>query len=404
MKITYTSPNRSHHYPYAAAMHRAGLLHAFITGFSRFSPRSPLPEIGEKLKRHDFFQTLYIAGMHMHLPFPIERTLNRMSAKRLDSTSYKYAKESDVFIYYRTHGLETTKRLHKEGSKTVCVMEEMNSHVEHAYDLLRNEFDNLGIKKRFEREPDHTYRLKTYAEADYILCPSEYVKRSFIQRGYPPGRILKVNYGFPKLSEISSEKNFPEKGKFRLLYVGQIYYRKGLRYAIEAFKKLNHPDKEFVIVGPKTSFTGLEKTSIPSEVRFTGVLKGEALINEYKKASMFVLPSIDEGLALVQLEAMTHGLPLLITTNTGGDDIVENGKQGFVVPPADTFALYEKLQQMADNDMWLREMSFAALEKARHFNNWDDSVNMLQKYLSEILSKNELPRIKKEENRINISA
>ncbi|MBC8053461.1 MAG: glycosyltransferase family 4 protein [Sphingobacteriaceae bacterium] len=377
MKITYTSPNRSHHYPYAKAMHKAGHLHAFVSGFSRLSPRAALPEIGDKLKRHDFYQTLYLASMKFNTPPSVVNLFNRLSNKKLDESSYAWARESDVFIFYRTQGLQSTIRLHQEGAPTLCVMEEVNSHVEYANDILYEEYKQLGFKNGYSRESDYDLRLKTYDEADSILCPSEFVRRSFLEKGFSPERLLKVNFGFPPIEVGSQHKDPKPDDTFRVLYVGQLHYRKGLRYAIEAFKRLKHPRKEFVIVGPKTTITGLEKTQIPDSVVFTGPLKGEDLKNQYRSASVFVLPSLEEGLALVQGEALAFGIPLLITTNTGGGDIIEDGVEGFIVPPADVNALAEGLQQMADDRDRLSNMSANALLAAKTLGSWDVATEKL---------------------------
>lgn len=376
MKITYASPNRSHHYPYAQAMHNAGHLHAFVSGFSRLSPRSGLPELGDKLKRHDFFQTLFLLSLKHNLPQMLTFLALRLSNKRLDEVSYKWAKQSDVFIYYRTQGLHSTRKLHNEGASTICVMEEVNSHVEFAHQIMREEFKRLGLKSKFQQEPDYDLRLQTYQESDYILCPSEFVKRSFLSKGFSADKIIKINFGFPTIETPMLDNNAGD-GTFRMLFVGQLHYRKGLRYAIEAFRLLKHPKKEFVIVGAKTTITGLEKTAIPTGVTFTGELKGEDLKAVYKNASVFVLPSLEEGLALVQGEALSFGVPLIITTNTGGDDLITNGIEGFIVPPMEVEILADRLQELAEDIALRRSMSAAALIAAKRLGSWDTAAEKL---------------------------
>lgn len=378
MKITYTAPNRSHHYPYAEAIHKQNSLYAFVSGFSRFSPRSPLPVIGNKMYRYDFFQNLYLASLRFKMPDRVSFLLNRASNMYLDYSSYEFAKRSDAFIYYRTQGYNTTKRIHKEGINTLCIMEEVNSHVDNYLNILNEELLHIGYKYSKEVLPDYSLRLKSYYEADLILCPSEFVRKSFISAGFDEKKIIKVNYGFTpptvkeEIGNINKNFNF-----FRILYVGQINYRKGLRYAIEAFKKIKHPNKEFVIVGPKTKITGLEDINIPKEVIFTGALKGKYLIEQYKKANVFVLPSIEEGLALVQGEAMTFGLPIIITTNTGGSDIIKDGREGFIVPPCDTNALAEKFQKLIDEPHLLAEMSYESVTSSKKLGNWDIAAQNL---------------------------
>ncbi|GAB3545446.1 glycosyltransferase family 4 protein [Spirosoma fluminis] len=382
MKITYTAPNRAHHYPYAEALNRAGNLHAFVSGFSRLSPRSPIPSIGDKLKRHDFFQTLYVAGLMLGLPDIINSHVNKLSNYSLDKASYKWAKESDVFLYFRTQGYRTANLLKQRSLPTLCVLEEVNSHVDNHYYLMKEEHERLRSGIVDDVIPDHELRLLAYEQADFILCPSTFVRDSFIQKGFAPDKLIKVNFGFPNIKgfDFHNENN---DSTFRVLYVGQLHYRKGLRYAIEAFRNLKHPKKEFIIVGPKTRVTGLENINIPPNVVFTGPLKDDSLEYQYKRASVFVLPTIEEGLALVQGEALVHGVPLITTTHSGGDDLIKDGVEGYIVEPLNSDVILEKLQILADNPLLLKSMAYEAHKTAQNIGSWDVAAKNLVFQLSE---------------------
>jgi glycosyltransferase involved in cell wall biosynthesis len=375
VKITYTSTNISHHYRYARELHRLGSLHAFVTAASRFSPRAAIDEMGDKLVRSDFWQNLYLAALRGRAPDAISGKLAMLSANSVDRAACHAASKSDVFLHYRTTGRSTTRWLRSAGCATLCVMEEVNSHVESCQSLLKDEFEKLGRGTYQSSFPDHGRRVEAYEEADCILCPSSFVKRTFLERGFQEERLLMVNFGFtfPQKTECEPRTN----GVFRLLYVGQLHFRKGLRYAIEAFRVLKHPKKEFVLVGPATKVTGLEGVSLPAGVRFTGILKGAALDAAYASASAFVLPTIEEGLALVQGEAMAAGLPLITTTHSGGDDLITHGKEGFILPPCDSAALTQAFQMLADSTELRESMSQAARARANELGGWDVAAKNL---------------------------
>ncbi len=379
MKITYTSTNIAWHFRYARELERLGCLQAFITGASRFSPRGSAPDLDGKLVRRDALQNLYLAALKFRAPANLAESLNRWSNRSIDEAAYRYARDSDVFLFYRTTGYQTTRRLKREGRDTLCVMEEVNSHVDCCHELMKREYDQLGLGPYADRFPDHGERLLAYEVADAILCPSSFVRRSFLERGFPERKLLSVNFGFtfPAVADGRHADVVRQKEVFRMLYVGQVNFRKGLRYAMEAFRKLKHPKKEFLVVGPKTPVTGLEKTTIPEGVKFTGILKGEELDAAYASASVFVLPTVEEGLALVQGEAMAAGLPLVTTTHSGADDLMEDGVQGFIVPPADARALENALQQLADSPEMRERMGMAAIERARALGGWDVAASKL---------------------------
>jgi starch synthase len=375
VSITYTAPNRSHHYPYARAMHAVGALHAFVTGVSRFNAGARVEELKGRLMRHDFLQNAYLIARRIGAPDRVAGELAAMSQRRLDAKSFEWASNSSVFIYYRGCGQETTRRLHRERSETLCVMEEVNCHIEWQTGILAEECRRIGISGVL---PSQAYRdklVEAYNEADLILCPSRFVAKSFQTKGFSPTKLLVNNFG------LSAPTNAPSKAAakdaFRLLYVGQMHFRKGLRYALEAFRKLRHPNKELVLVGPITGPTGFEFKQLPANVRYRGVLRGEDLRKAYESADAFVLPTLEEGLALVQGEALSFGLPLITTENSGGEDLITHGVEGFILPAADVEALHDAFRRLADDYELRLAMGEAAFKQAREFGGWDDCARKL---------------------------
>lgn len=385
MKISYTASNRAHHYPFAKALHKAGMLYAFISGFSRFSARAALPEIGNKLKRYDIIQTFYVACYNFKFPAGITGLLNRLAYWSLDTNSFRWAKKSDIFIFYRTQGIRTMRKLKRKGSKTLCILEEVNSHVDLYYKLMKEEYEKLGLGEYTAILPDHQDRLKAYSEADYILVSSDFVRRSFLEKGFPAEKMILMHYGFSLPANVTYSKTLNE-GPLRILYVGQINMRKGLRYAIEAFKALDCPGKEFYIVGNQTAITGLENVEIPEGVIFTGSLKGEDLEKQYKSADVFVLPSIEDGFGLVAGEALSYGTPVIVSSNCGASDIITDGYNGFIVPPFNSDAIKLKLEQLAKDKTLLSKLSQNAFESLKDIKDWDTIVAGLKKDLQEKLN------------------
>ncbi len=98
---------------------------------------------------------------------------------------------------------------------------------------------------------------------------------------------------------------------------------------------------ELVIVGAPYDFPG--ELSVSSSVRYVGPLKQAQLREWYAESSLLVLPSVEEGLAMVQAEALSAGVPVLCTDRTGGQDIFEDNEHGFVVPSGDSDILAEKI-------------------------------------------------------------
>ena len=381
MRVTYNSPNRSHHYRYAAALARAGCLHMFVCGFSRFSPRAALPETECRMIRADQIQNIYLASLKFRLPSSISDELAYLSKLWIDRRSTAPARASDLFLFYSGSGLHTCRQL--QDSRTIRVAEAVNGHVLVQERIMREEHRLLGLPFRGFHRREVARRVREYELADAILCPSHFVKDSFVSEGWEPGRVHVVPFGIP-LPE-STDARPPASETFRVLYVGQLSPRKGLRYLIEAFTKIRHPRKELVIVGPRSEPSGLEGITIPDGVRFTGVLKGAELAQAYREASVFVLPTIEEGLALVLGEALTHGTPVIATINSGGADLFEDAQEGFLTPIRDPEAIARRLQQLADDPALRERMSQAAVARMKTLGGWDRTDRLLIAALEEMV-------------------
>jgi alpha-maltose-1-phosphate synthase len=386
MKVVYTAPNRGHHYRYASALHKAGVLHKFISGFSRFSPRAAFPEIGDHLYRADFLQTIYLASLKFRFPEKAAAQLAYLAKKEQDRASRKFAGESDIFMFYNGGGLNTCKYIQKKGG--LGVVEAVNSHVLYQQEILKNEHKSLNIPWTPFHKQETARRLKEYEQADYILMPSEFVKKSFLEYGFAEEKLVKVPYGFTNLAGKASAVPGTQSGEFKVLYVGSISVRKGVHYLIEAFQKLKHPKKQLYIVGPEAQPNGINNIAIPENVFFTGPLKGKELEEAYRTATVFCLPSIEEGLALVLGEALSFGLPIVTTVNTGATDIITDGKEGFIVPIQDANVIYERLQQLADDKDLYKRMREAATLKVQTLGGWDATGELLVSSLLKIHERN----------------
>ena len=97
----------------------------------------------------------------------------------------------------------------------------------------------------------------------------------------------------------------------------------------------------------------------------------------YSQASVFVLPSIEDGFGQVIVQAMACGIPVITTTNTGGPDVITDGKDGFIVPIRDSRAIAERLEHLYRHPDAREAMGHAALETVRKWNGWERYTNQV---------------------------
>src|SRR5262249_17888295 len=181
-----------------------------------------------------------------------------------------------------------------------------------------------------------------YSAADVVTVPSRFCVSSFVEMGVPSEKLRKVVYGvdlsrFRKIAD-------PPRDRFEVLFVGQVSFRKGVPYLLEAFSTLKHPHKRLRIVGamqPEMKIFLQEKHL--ENVEFLGALPQPDLIPLMSASHVLVLPSIEDGLGLVLGQAMACGCPIICSTNTGGGGLLSAGQGGFVVAVRGAAAITPRL-------------------------------------------------------------
>lgn len=199
-------------------------------------------------------------------------------------------------------------------------------------------------------------------EADRVLVPSDYVRDTLVERGTAAERIAVLPYGV----DIQRFQPAPRQDRktFRLLFVGSLSQRKGIKYLLEAVRRLKLPEAELVLVG---RMIGDAAAFRPYEGLFRRVahVPYHEVHRLYTDADLFVYPSLHEGSAFATYEALASGLPVIATPNTGS--VVRDGVDGFLVPPRDVDALMAKIELLYRDRGRRDEMARNARARAEQF-------------------------------------
>ena len=202
--------------------------------------------------------------------------------------------------------------------------------------------------------------------ADGCMVASNYTRSTLIESGLEPSRIRVVTLGVDaKRFAVGT----PSPSFFRVLFVGQMVQRKGLKYLLQAWTSLALPNSELLIIGRggKDKFLLGRYTG---EYRIMTHVSEPKLIEMYGASDVFCMPSIAEGFGQVYLEAMACGTPVIGTRNSGAPDIVTEGENGFVLEIRDVEGLKEKLLWCYENRPQLRQMRLAARAAAERL-SWE---------------------------------
>jgi starch synthase len=212
-------------------------------------------------------------------------------------------------------------------------------------------------------------------ETDGILVPSDYVRDTLVARGAAPDRIHVLPYGV----DIQRFQPAPRQSddKFRILFVGQLSQRKGIRYLLEAVKRLKLPDAELVLVG---KMLGSESAFAPYRGAFRHVthVPYHEVHRLFQTADIFVYPSLHEGSAFATYEALASGLPIVTTKNAGA--VARDGQEGFIVPIRDIAALMDRIERLHRDKNLRAAMGQAARRRAAEF-TWAHYRERLNAYV-----------------------
>ncbi|MCA9365205.1 MAG: glycosyltransferase family 4 protein [Candidatus Moranbacteria bacterium] len=161
------------------------------------------------------------------------------------------------------------------------------------------------------------------------------------------------------------------KEGFVIICAARLSRRKGFKYAVEAFEKIHqkHPTARLMFVGGEGDAAEdlhgiVQKEDLNDVVTFTGHVAHEEMPGYYHQAHVFLLPSLNEGMSNNLLEAMASGLPIIMTPTGGAKELIEEEKNGFLVPMKDAKAIEEKIEIMISRPDLREEMGQESRRRA----------------------------------------
>jgi glycosyltransferase involved in cell wall biosynthesis len=373
----------------ARALHTSGRLHAFHT--TVVAPRLEWPAPAGPMRR------LLSRRRFDEIPRRLIRThpwresvrllaptigLNRLSRKGawagIDAVYEQFdrdvaaeigrlpARDSVAGVYgYEDASVHTFRSARSLG--LTCVYELPIAHWATTQRLLREEADRLpawrptlhGIDDPDEKLERKALELEL---ADAIFVPSRFVLETLppaILTGKP---CLVAPFGSP-FPHADDRRVRQPTDRLRVLFAGAMTQRKGLADLFAAMKLVDRSDVELVVMGSPLAPMSFYRGQCPGFV-YEGPRSHDEVLSLMRTCDVLALPSIVEGRALVQQEALASGLPLLVTPNAGGEDLVEQGKTGFLVPIRAPAVLAERITWFADHRSALVAMRQAAKAKA----------------------------------------
>ena len=273
---------------------------------------------------------------------------DRIAANRLPKTSFVHV------------GTPTLRRVLKKGRQLgMTTIVQASTAAANFFDpVWRDECRKEGVPFKYggivPKIDDEFIEL-----VDAVVTGVDFIRDTYVEAGFPENRIWIAKYGADTDSFCPGKPN--RNGPFRCVFVGHMSLIKGAQYLLEAWKKLSLKDAELIVCGlVKADSRGVyaRYKDTPGVIWAGNVRQVEKVL---AKSNLFIFPSLVEGSSKAILEAKACGLPVLATSVSR--ECVEEGVDGFTVPPANSDALAERIEYCYHHREKCEEMGRIARER-----------------------------------------
>jgi glycosyltransferase involved in cell wall biosynthesis len=304
--------------------------------------------------RGSFCDNLFCSGERACSIIGVYRNFDGKVARRVK------AAQLDAVYAYEGGALQTFREAKRRGIATIYELP--SSHWYWEVRLLSEEAERnpeyVDLLPKLRDSARHMeWKDEELCLADFVFVPSEHVRKT-LTGVVADEKIRVISYGAPPVQ--SRKPNEDEANRpLRVLFVGALSQRKGIGYLLDAIEMLG-PLVELTLVGRRIAANPRVNAACDRWQWFESLTHSEVL-ELMLRADVLVLPSLAEGCALVVLEALACGLPVIVTPNTGSLEFVRDGHEGFVVPICSADAIADRLH-ILDRD---REL-LAAMSRNAH--------------------------------------
>jgi len=391
MKVAIVHPYQQHSYKLAEAMeisnreysyftsiyNKKGTLTRFITRFlksedkvrakSRISKTIDEKNVIVKCEIHNLILLL----MDRIIPNTfIHSWWKKFFELRFNLKVSKYiAKHNfNILISFDTHSFHLYKYLNSKNIDIVKILDMSAPNLNHMNKIFNNYLDSnlelLSVEKpsRCINSPKIDYELRT---ANYFLAASNFTRASLLSEGINESLLFNIPYGIESVTDKKEQKD--EKVKFG--FVGRLTYEKGIYDLLKTIDSITIKNVEFLFFGKydkKDKFINKYRKNVV----YYGHIPKKAMLEHYNNIDYLIFPTLADGFGFAVLEAMSKGVPVICSDNTGASDIVNNGKNGYVYKTGDTKELLKLVEYCAMNITNYNQMSADAIETAKNY-TWD---------------------------------
>jgi glycosyltransferase involved in cell wall biosynthesis len=263
--------------------------------------------------------------------------------------SRKYLKDADVLLVRSGAGQSgAIQKARKNGM--AIVTDHSIAHPAFMHEALREEFARFGMAAGYDSRADlWKLVLRDCADADLLLVNSDFVKKTFVEQGYPAGKV-RVAYLGVREEFFDLKRDYRIDGPVRILFTGNFDIRKGARILLEAIRQCRRSGLDIRLELVGNLGNGGPCVQPGDEIFFshTPFAPLNQVAAAFAGADLFVFPTFAEGSSRSGMEAAAAGLPIITTENCGLP--LQHGKSAIYVPVNDAGCLAEAIGLLSSEE------------------------------------------------------
>jgi glycosyltransferase involved in cell wall biosynthesis len=300
--------------------------------------------------------------------------------------SRKYLKNADALLVRSGAGQSGAIRRARQRGMAI-VTDHSIAHPAFMHRALADEFARFGLPAGYDPKADlWKLVLRDCDDADILLVNSDFVRKTFIEQGYP-GHKVRVAYLGVREEFFDLKRDYEIKGPVRILFTGNFDIRKGVRPLLEAIRicRRSGLDVRLQLMGNlDNGAASLE----PEDQKFfthTPFAPLEQVAAAFAASDLFVFPTFAEGSSRAGMEAAAAGVPIITTENCGLP--LEDGKSVVYVPVNDATALAEAIARLACDEDLRRAIGTCARQTITENYTWKRYGERVAEVLKEAVDK-----------------
>lgn len=415
LNIIVAHPNKQHSYRLAVALNKAGCLSCYITTvyekkhnltglLNRYAPSKYRSKISNKrcselddyrVKQFDEIGGLLFLIM-IRIPV-VKRFYRRFGTylnKNFGKKVAKYAikTKADAVVMYDTTADACFTYLKDKAPNIIRILD-MSSNVStervKIYEREMKRTCSLELRNENRHLWNDNFLRRNLREVEntcYFFAPSEFSKNSILAQNIKENKVFLNQYGVD-IQKFCFSKHRRTGNILKLAYTGGVTYGKGIDFLLETLNSFKLFSTEIYLMGQVDFGSSIyQKYKDNKDIHFMGFISQSEIIELYSKVDIFVFPSLGEGLSLAALEAMACGLPVICSSNSGINDLIDNYKNGIVFEACNEQELVDALVWMRTHGNFLEQMSLNARNTAEKY-TWEAYEERTKHIINTIFSR-----------------